>query len=98
GRMAVDDHFAVLRLAREKGIADIEKVPALLHAERHARPYPGVTEEIVSHSCRILQRFEEPPMTRWQAIRERRLDRLEIPALHGRANSDPVRVDGFERP
>ena len=46
--MTVHDKFSVLRLTGQKRVADIQKIFAILAIERHARPYPGMTEEVIA--------------------------------------------------
>jgi hypothetical protein len=47
-RVTVHDKFSVLRLTGQKRVSDIEKIIAILAIEGHARPYSGVTEEVIA--------------------------------------------------
>ena len=50
-RVAVHDQFAVLRLARQKRLADVEKIIAILPIEGDAGPDAGMAEEIIADCC-----------------------------------------------
>ena len=47
-RMSVYDELSVLHLTGQEWFSDIQKIIAILAIEGHARPYSGVTEEIIA--------------------------------------------------
>ena len=49
-RVTVHDKFAMLRLARQERLANIQKVIALLPIKRDARPDPGMAEEVIANT------------------------------------------------
>ena len=47
-RVTVHDKFSVLRVTGKERVSDIQKIIAILAIERHARPYSGMTEEVIT--------------------------------------------------
>jgi hypothetical protein len=43
------DKFSVLRLTRQERVSDIQKIIALLAIKGYARPYSGVTKEVIAN-------------------------------------------------
>ena len=48
-RVTVHDKFSVLRLTGQERVADSEKIIAILAIERHARPYSGMAEKVITN-------------------------------------------------
>ena len=55
--VTVHDKHAVLRLAGQERLANIQKIIAILAIEGYAWPYSGMAEEVIADDRRTLERF-----------------------------------------
>ena len=56
-RVTVHDKLAVLSLAGQERLANIQKIIAILAIEGYAWPYSGMAEEVIADDRRTLERF-----------------------------------------
>ena len=94
--MAVDDEFSVLCLGHQELVSDIQKIIAILTVEGYARPYSGVTEEIIADRRRGLESFQELTMVLRETRLEGVLNSFEIASGQARARRNSVGMQGFE--
>ena len=92
----MDDEFSVLRLVEQELVSNVQKIVAVLTVEGHARPYSGMTEEIIADRRRGLKRLQELAMMLGETRLECGLNFFEIASGQARAHINSVGVQGFK--
>src|SRR5262249_53132740 len=94
--VAVDDEFSVFSLIDQEYLSNVQQILSLLTIERHARPYAGMTEEIVTDRRRGLKTGKERPMMLGETSLEFALNLFEIASDKASSHVNSIGVQGFE--